>query len=99
MTVVARFLPETTALQLTSWPLDDTTTLVTLYVTSTQQLVPCPVGAVFTARVHSRDTRTRADLPWGPARVRWQLRVRTFRLPRRKRVEGHCRYATAIRGQ
>jgi transposase len=78
MTVFSRFLPETTALQLNSWQLDDTTTLVTLHVTSTQQLVPCPVCAVFTARVHSRYTRTLADLPWGPARVRWQLRVRKF---------------------
>jgi transposase len=47
-------------------------------VTSTQQVVPCPVCAVFTPRVHSRYTRTRADLPWGTARVRWQLRVRKF---------------------
>jgi transposase len=51
---------------------------VTLHVTSTQRLVPCPVCAVFTARVHSRYTRTLADLPWGVARVRWQLRVRKF---------------------
>jgi transposase len=47
-------------------------------VTSTQQGVPCPVCAVFTPRVHSRDTRTLADLPWGTARVQWQLRVRKF---------------------
>jgi transposase len=47
-------------------------------VTSTQQVAPCPVCAVFTPRVHSRYTRTLADLPWGTARVRWQLRVRTF---------------------
>jgi transposase len=51
---------------------------VTLHVTSTQRLVPCPVCAVFTARVHSRYTRTLADLPWGTARVQWQLRVRKF---------------------
>jgi transposase len=47
-------------------------------VTSTQQGVPCPVCAVFTPRVHSRYTRTLADLPWGTARVQWQLRVRKF---------------------
>jgi transposase len=51
---------------------------MTLHVTSTQPVVPCPVCAVFTARVHSRYTRTLADLPWGVARVRWQLRVRKF---------------------
>ncbi|MDQ3829302.1 MAG: ISL3 family transposase, partial [Candidatus Tectomicrobia bacterium] len=47
-------------------------------MTSTQRLVPCPVCAVFTSRVHSRYTRMLADLPWGVARVRWQLRVRKF---------------------
>ena len=77
-TVFSRSFPETTALQLNSWHLDDTATLITLHVTSTQQVVPCPVCAVFTPRVHSRYTRTLADLPWGVARVRWQLRVRKF---------------------
>jgi transposase len=52
--------------------------LLILRVTSTQQIVPCPVCAVCTRRVHSRYTRTLADLPWGTARVRWQLRVRKF---------------------
>src|SRR5262245_11948457 len=51
---------------------------MTLHVTSTQQVAPCPVCAVFTPRVHSRSTRTRADLPWGSTHVRWQLRVRKF---------------------
>ena len=75
-TVFARFLPETPALQLHAWQLDDTATLLTLPVTSTQRLVPCPVCAVFPARVHSRYTRTRADLPSGTTRVRGQRRVR-----------------------
>src|SRR5262245_9063926 len=78
MTVFSRFLPETTALQLDSWHLDDTATLMTLHVTSTQQVVPRPVCAVFTPRVHSRYTRTLADRPWGSTHVRWQLRVRKF---------------------
>jgi transposase len=77
-TVFSRFLPETPSLQLNSWHLDDTATLMTLYVTSTQKAVPCPVCAVFTPRVHGRYTRVLADLPWGVARVRWQLRVRKF---------------------
>ena len=47
-------------------------------MTSTQQVVPCPVCAVFTPRVHSRYTRLLAELPWGTARVPWQLRVRKF---------------------
>jgi transposase len=51
---------------------------MTLHVTSTQQVAPCPVCAVFTPRVHSRYTRTLADLPWGSTHVRWQLCVRKF---------------------
>jgi len=62
-TVFSRFLPNTTSLQLNSWHLDDTATLLTLHVTSTQQGVPCPVCAVFSPRVHSHYTRTLADLP------------------------------------
>jgi transposase len=77
-TVFPRFLPETTSLQLDSWHLDDVATLLILRVTSTQQVVPCPVCAVCTRRVHSRYTRTLADLPWGTACVRWQLCVRKF---------------------
>ena len=50
-------------------------------MTSTQQIVPCPVCAVCTRRVHSRYTRTLADLPWGTTRVRWQLCVRKFVCP------------------
>jgi transposase len=77
--VFSHFVPEITALQLDSWHLDDTATLMTLPVTSTQQVVPCPVCAVCTARVHSRYTGTLADLPWGTTRVRWQRRLRKFR--------------------
>ena len=80
-TVFPRFLPETASLQLDSWDLDDGATLIILRVTSTQQIVPCPVCAVCTRRVHSRYTRTLADLPWGTPRVRWQLCVRKFVCP------------------
>ena len=47
-------------------------------MTSTQTQVPCPLCHVQTARVHSRYTRTLADLPWGPYTVCVQLRVRKF---------------------
>jgi transposase len=47
-------------------------------VTSPQAWVPCPRCHVRTARVHSRYTRTLADLPWGASGVRVQLRVRQF---------------------
>ena len=49
---------------------------MTLHVTSTQTAVPCPICAVPAERMHSRYTRTLADLPWAHYRVRLQLRVR-----------------------
>lgn len=76
--VLSRFLPNTIPLQLDTWPFDHTATLLTLRVTSTPRGVPCPVCTVFTHRVHSGYTRLLADLPWGIARVPWQLRVRKF---------------------
>lgn len=75
---LSRFLPDILPLHLDAWQLDHTATLLTLHVTSTQRGVPCPVCAVFTHRVHSGYTRLLADLPWGAARVRWQLHVRKF---------------------
>jgi transposase len=75
---LSRFLPDALPLHLDSWQLDHTATLLTLHVTSTQRGVPCPVCAVFTHRIHSGYTRLLADLPWGAARVRWQLHVRKF---------------------
>jgi transposase len=73
---LSRFLPDPLPPHLDAWQLDHTATLLTLHVTSTQRGVTCPVCAVFTHRVHSGYTRLLADLPWGAARVRWQLRVR-----------------------
>src|SRR5215218_2930998 len=77
-TFFSRFLPDSTSLQLDSWRLDDAAILLTLHVTSTQTEVPCPICAVLAQRVHSRYERLLANLPWSPARVRWQLRVRKF---------------------
>src|SRR5262245_43445064 len=51
---------------------------ITLHVISTPRCVPCPLCHVRTSRVHSRYTRTVADLPWGAYAVRWQLRMRKF---------------------
>ena len=71
-------LPDTISLHLDSWQLDAPTSLLTLHVTSTQTMVPCPLCAVPAARLHSHYTRTLADLPWAHYRVRLQLRVRKW---------------------
>jgi transposase len=78
LALLARFLPDRTMLSLEAWHVDDATAALTLHVTSTQACVPCPLCHVRTARVHSRYTRTLADLPWGAYGVRVQLRVRKF---------------------
>src|SRR5215475_11663590 len=72
------FLPETTSLHLDSGQLDASASLLTWHVTSTQTVAHCPVCAVPAKRLHSRYTRTRADLPWAHDRVHLQLRVRTW---------------------
>jgi transposase len=65
-------------LALEAWDINDAAAEVTCHVTSTQACVPCPLCHVQTSRVHSRYTRTLADLPWGAYAVRIQLRVRKF---------------------
>lgn len=77
-TFLSHFLPNAIPLQLGAWQLDTTATLLTLHVTSTRRDVPCPVCAVPAHRLHSCYERKLADLRWGAARVRWQLRVRKF---------------------
>src|SRR5882724_4289409 len=77
-TFLTRFLLDALPLHLDSWQLDDTMSLITLYVTSTQREVPCPFCAMLAYRLHSHCERMLANLPWGTARVRWQLRVRKF---------------------
>jgi len=78
LALLARFLPDRTMLSLEAWHIDDVTAALTLHVTSTQACVPCPLCHVRTSRIHSRYTRTLADLPWGAYGVRVQLRVRKF---------------------
>jgi len=65
-------------LSLEAWDIDDAAAQITLHVTPPHTRVPCPLCAVPTARVHSRYTRTLADLPWGAYAVRLQLCVRKF---------------------
>jgi transposase len=75
---LARFLPDKTTLTLEAWHVDDTAAQITLDVTATPARVPCPLCHVPTARIHSRDVRCLADLPWGAYHVCLRLRVRKF---------------------
>jgi len=78
LALLARFLPDRTTLAMEAWHVDEAAAVITLHVTSTQACVPCPLCHVRTARVHSRYTRTLADLPWGAYGVHVQLQVRKF---------------------
>jgi transposase len=69
-------LPKTVALQLDACRLDEAHTHITLFVSSTQAEARCPACNVPARHVHSRYTRTLADLPWSGSRVTWRLRVR-----------------------
>jgi transposase len=78
LALLARFLPDKTMLALEAWHVNEAAAEITLDVTSTQACVPCPLCHVLTPRVHSRYSRSLADLPWGAYAVRVQLRVRKF---------------------
>jgi len=84
--VLAHLLPNATTLCLTACHVDTTSAQITLLVRSTQTSVPCPLCATPARRIHSRYTRTLADLPWADYRVRLQLRVRKWFCRNR-----HCR--------
>jgi transposase len=99
VTLLSCLLPHTPPLHLDAWRVDDIEGLLTLPVTSTQALVYGPVCRFPTRRIHSRDVRTVADLPWGPWRVLLQLHVRKFfcvngRCPRRIFTERLSRLVT-----
>src|SRR5215831_9716028 len=70
--------PDATSLRLDSWRLDAAASLLTVQVTSTQTVVPCPVCTIPATRLHSRYTRTLADLPWAAYHVRLQLHARKW---------------------
>jgi len=76
--VLAHLIPNATTLCLTACHVDTTSAQITLLVRSTQTSVPCPLCATPARRIHSRYTRTLADLPWADYRVRLQLRVRKW---------------------
>jgi hypothetical protein len=71
-------LPDITLLRLDAWHRDESASLMTLHVTSTQTAVCCPVCAAPAARIHRRDTRTLAGLPRATYRVRLPRQVRKW---------------------
>jgi transposase len=83
----APVLPNTTPLQLDAWHRDDAHAQITLLISSTQAAAQCPGCNAPARHVHSRYTRTLADLPWSGYRVTWRLRVRKF----------FCRHSTCPR--
>jgi transposase len=80
-------LPNTTPLQLTAWYIDEAHAQITLLISSTQADPRCPGCDTPARHVHSRYTRTLADLPWSGYGIIWQLRVRKL----------FCRNATCPR--
>ena len=74
----AGLFPDATMLRLAACHVDTTAAQITLLVCSMQTRVPCPLCATPARRIHSRYTRTLADLPWADYRVRLQLRVRKW---------------------
>jgi transposase len=71
-------LPKTTPLRLDSWEIDEAHAQITLLISSAQTAALCPGCNIPARYVHSRYTRTVADLPWGGYGITWQLRVRKF---------------------
>jgi transposase len=71
-------LPHAPLLHLDTCEVDDAALQITLTVRSTQATAPCPLCATPARRIHSRYTRTLADLPWADYRVRLQLCVRKW---------------------
>ncbi len=85
--MLAHVLPKTTPLHLEAWSSDEPQARITLLISSTQAAPRCPGCDAPARHVHSRYTRTLADLPWSGYQVTWQLRVRKF----------FCRKATCSR--
>lgn len=71
-------MPNTISLQLDAWSVDEPQAHITLLVSSTQAKARCPGCNAPAQHVHSRYTRTLADLPWSGYGITWRLRVRKF---------------------
>ncbi len=78
MEIFKQLLPQSTHLQLDNYHFDLVERQIRLIVSSKQTLVPCPVCACPTHRIHSHYERSLADLSWAEYRVSWQLIVRKY---------------------
>src|SRR5262249_11773735 len=78
MDLVACLLPTGPLLHLETWHLDEAAAQLTVRLTSTPALIPCPVCRRPPPHIHSHYTRTVAELPWAHLRVMLQLGVRKF---------------------
>src|SRR5215210_4939316 len=78
-TLLKRLVPTAAGVQLSQVAVTDTTATVNLV--SVQLSAACPHCGTPTSRVHSRYTRTLADLPWSGLVVQLHLTVRKFRCP------------------
>src|SRR5438552_1184575 len=77
--LAALLLPDVAALHLQRIVLDEDQ--ITLMVMTTSSEACCPTCAQPAGRVHSRYTRTVADLPAAARPVRWHLHCRRFFCP------------------
>lgn len=78
-TLLKQLLPRAPGVQVGQVALTDTTATVDLV--SVQHSAACPRCGTPTTRIHSRYTRTLADLPWAGFAVQLHLTVRKFRCP------------------
>lgn len=69
-------LPALSRLRLVQTELTDQT--LTVHLRTTPTTAPCPCCQQPSSAVHSRYTRTVADLPWGGTAVQFVLHVPTF---------------------
>ena len=79
MDIPSLLLPDPATLHLDDIQIDDANHAITMHVVATTDHAWCPTCGAQTSRVHSRYTRTLADLPWADWAVHIQITVRKFR--------------------
>lgn len=71
-------LPDPVGLTLVNVEVQEETRMITAIACTTAKEAPCPMCGVPATRVHSKYTRTLADLPCSGQRVCWLIQVRRF---------------------